>query len=145
MLFAYSSSKEDFVVTLYPDTLICSPSKSCTGIQKWLRASLYRDRCAAAFDLNPLPGFDSGRPKLCTAKAPSAEENLYPDMQKPRHASLITALVDLSSLPGYVSPLPFDSATFTNAYRRAVSIHSEGETAPASPKNWRLAHLLLIK
>jgi hypothetical protein len=29
--------------------------------------------------------------------------------------------VALSSLPGYMSPLPFDSATFTNAYRRAVS------------------------
>jgi hypothetical protein len=42
-------------------------------------------------------------------------------MQKPRRASLITALVALSSLPGYMSPLPFGSATFTNAYRRAVS------------------------
>jgi hypothetical protein len=51
---------------------------------------------------------------------PSAEEILYPDMQKPRRASLITALVALSSLPGYMSPLPFGSATFTNAYRRVV-------------------------
>jgi hypothetical protein len=120
MVFADSYSKEDFVVTLHPDTRICSPSKSCTGIQKWLRAKLYRDRCTATFDLNPLPGFDSGRPKHCTAMAPSAELYLYPDMQKPRRASLITALVALSSLPGCMSPLPFGSATFTNAYRRAV-------------------------
>jgi hypothetical protein len=110
-------------MSLHPDTLICSQSKSCTGIQKWLRAKLYRDRCAAAFDLNHLPGFDSGRPKHCTAIAPSAEEKLYPDMQKPRRASLTSALVALSSLPGYMSPLPFDSATFTNAYRRAVMRH----------------------
>jgi hypothetical protein len=124
MVFADSSSIEDFVVTLHPDTRICSPSKFCTGIQKWLRANLYRDRYAAAFDLNPIPGFDSGRLKLCTAMAPSAEETLYPDMQKPRRASLITALVSFSSLPGYMSPLPFGSATFTNTNRRAVSKHS---------------------
>jgi hypothetical protein len=124
MVFADSHTKEDFVAPLHPDTRICSPSKFCTGIQKWLRANLYRDRCAGGFDLNHLPGFDSVRPKHCTAMAPSAEENLYPDMQKPRHASLITALVALSSLPGYMSPLPFGSATFTNAYRRAVRGHS---------------------
>jgi hypothetical protein len=117
-----------FVMSLHPDTRICSQSKSCTRIQKWLRAKLYRDRCAGGFDLNPLPGFDSACPKHCTAIAPSAEENLYPDMQKPRRASLITALVALSSLPGYMSPLPFDSATFTNAYRRAVSIHESPDT-----------------
>jgi hypothetical protein len=128
MVFADSYSIEDFVVTLHPDTRICSPSKSCTGIQKWLRAKLYRDRCVSAFDLNHLPGFDSGRPKHCTAIAPSADENLYPDMQKPRRASLITALLALSSLPGYMSPLPFGSATFTNAYRRAVSIHESPDT-----------------
>jgi hypothetical protein len=109
---------------LHPDTRICSPSKFCTGIQKWLRAKLYRDRCAAAFGLNPLPGFDSARPKHCTAIAPSAEDNLYPDMQKPRRASLITAPVALSSLPGYMSPLPFDSATFTNTNRRAVRLQT---------------------
>jgi hypothetical protein len=132
MVFADSYSKEDFVVTLHPDTRICSQSKSCTRIQKWLRLKLYRDRCASGFDLNLLPGFDSGHPKHCTAIAPSAEENLYPDMQKPRRASLITALVALSSLPGYMSPLPFGSATFTNAYRRAVIVNC---THPQTPSN----------
>jgi hypothetical protein len=82
MLFAYSSSKEDFVVTLYPDTLICSPSKSCTGIQKWLRASLYRDRCAAAFDLNPLPGFDSDLPKTLYRDGTVCQRKLVPGYAK---------------------------------------------------------------
>jgi hypothetical protein len=63
-----------FVMYLYPDTRICSPSKSYTGIQKWLRAKLYRDRCAGGFDLNPLPGFDSARPKHCTAMAPACHQ-----------------------------------------------------------------------
>jgi hypothetical protein len=35
-----------FVMSLHPDTRICPQSKSCTGIQKWLRAKLYRDRCS---------------------------------------------------------------------------------------------------
>ncbi|MGE5457428.1 MAG: hypothetical protein ACM3RX_03655, partial [Methanococcaceae archaeon] len=64
-----------FVMDLHPDTRICSPSKSYTGIQKWLRPNLYRDRCAAGFDLNPIPGFDSGRPKHCTAMAPACHQN----------------------------------------------------------------------
>jgi hypothetical protein len=85
-----------FVMPLHPDTRICSQSKSCTGIQKWLRAKLYRDRCAGGFDLNPLPGFDSGRPKHCTAMAPACHQNCT-RRQKLRHASLITALVALSS------------------------------------------------
>jgi hypothetical protein len=60
---------------LHPDTRICSPSKSCIGIQKWLRPNLYRDRCAGGFDLNPIPGFDPGRPKHCTAMAPACHQN----------------------------------------------------------------------
>jgi hypothetical protein len=37
--------------------------------------ALYRDRCAGGFDLNPIPGFDSGRPKHCTAMAPACHQN----------------------------------------------------------------------
>jgi hypothetical protein len=82
---------------LHPDTRICSPSKSCTWIQKWLRAKFYRDRCAGGFDSNPIPGFDSGRSKTLYRDGACMPSKLYPDRQKLRHASLITALVGQSS------------------------------------------------
>jgi hypothetical protein len=83
---------------LHPDTRICSPSKSCTGINFLAPIKL----CTAILRQCLRAGFiyrDNIRDRMlaCTAIAPAHNRNLYPDRQKLRHASLITALVALSS------------------------------------------------
>ena len=55
---------------LHPDSLICTQLKSCTVINFWLRDSLYRDRCAIAFDPNFCTVTQKWSQPTCTATAP---------------------------------------------------------------------------
>jgi hypothetical protein len=124
---------------LHPDTRICSPSKSCTRInflppvqlctatlRKYLRASfLYRDKIR-------------GHMSACIAIAPARHVNLYPDCKN--CAMLRSLRLWWDNLHSQDSVTASIRLSTTNAlYCRAVSIHSEGETAPspALTKNWR--------
>ena len=63
--FCFCSCLRDKLVMFpHPDSLICTQFKFCTGRNFWLRDSMYRDRCATAFDQISAPWLKSGPNQL---------------------------------------------------------------------------------
>ena len=105
---------------MHPDSLICTQSKFRTLINFWLQDSLYRDRCATAFDPNFCTVTQKWSQPTCTATAPernkicnrTAKTRAIPSLHREKFAAKV---------PGHYTVL--SSANVYSLNRRAVMRH----------------------